>query len=81
MDEPMIPDEEAILRVVRTWPRDLQLDLAHRILDSGLATLDPLTGRPYVASAELRGLMKGERPAPSDEDIERWREEKYEESQ
>jgi hypothetical protein len=52
--------------------------LARRILDPGLATLDPRTGRPYVASVELRGIGKGDRPAPSDEEIERWRAEKYE---
>ena len=69
-------DEEAILRAVQSWPRSQQIHLAQRILDPGLATLDPQTGLPYVTSAELRGIGSGGRPAPSDEDIERWRMEK-----
>lgn len=78
MAEQKTLDEEAILRLVRTWPRDQQLDLARRILDPGLATLDPHTGRPAIPSAALRGIAAGERPAPTDEEVERWRLEKYE---
>ncbi len=77
MAEQHTMDEETILRMVQTWPRNQQLHLAHRILDPGLATLDPQTGRPFVASAELRGIGAGGRAAPSDEEIERWRMEKY----
>jgi CRISPR/Cas system CMR subunit Cmr6 (Cas7 group RAMP superfamily) len=77
MDVPEDLDEETILRLVQTWPREQQVELAHRILDPGLATLDPLTGRPYIASAELRGIARGDGPVPTDEDIARWRDEKY----
>ena len=77
MAEQLTLDEETILRAVRQWPREQQVRLAQRILDPGLATLDPQTGRPYVASAELRGIGAGNRPAPSDEEIDRWRGEKY----
>jgi len=77
MAEQRVLDEEAVLRMVRAWPRDQQVHLARRILDPGLGTLDPQTGRPYVASATLRGIGSGGRPAPSDEEIERWRLEKY----
>jgi hypothetical protein len=77
MAEHLVLDEDTILRAVQEWPRAQQLQLAHRILDPGGATLNPQTGRPYVASSELRGIGAGERPAPSDEDIERWRMEKY----
>lgn len=66
-------DEEAVLRMVQEWPRERQIQLAHRILDPGLGTLNPQTGRPFVSSDELRGLGAGELPAPSDEQIERWR--------
>lgn len=77
MAEQRVLDEDAILRVVREWPREQQVHLARRILDPGLGTLDPLTGRPLVTSAELRGIGAGDRPAPSDEEIEQWRTEKY----
>jgi hypothetical protein len=70
-------DEEAILRIVQDWPRGRQVHLAHLILDPGLATLDAQTGRPLISSAELRGIGAGDAPAPSDEDVERWRLEKY----
>jgi hypothetical protein len=76
-EQPILDDEEAILRVVQAWPRSQQVHLAHRILDPGLATLDPQTGRPVVSSAELRGIGAGDRTAPSDEEIERWRMEKH----
>jgi hypothetical protein len=45
--------------------------------DSGLRTLNPQTGRPYVFSDELRGIGARDNPPPSDEDIERWRMEKH----
>jgi hypothetical protein len=77
MAEQQVLDEEAILRMVQTWPRSQQAHLAHRILDSGLATLDPQTGRPYVTSAELHGIGAGDRAAPSDDEAERWRMEKH----
>lgn len=77
MSEQQVLDEETILRMVRTWSRERQAHLAHSILDPGLATLDPQTGRPYVTSAELRGIAAGNRPAPSDEEIEQWRMERY----
>ncbi len=77
MAEQQALDEETILRIVQRWPRRQQVHLAHRILDPGLATLDPQTGRPLVTSTELRGIGAGAAPAPTDEDVERWRLEKH----
>lgn len=77
MADQQILDEETVLRIVQAWPRRQQVHLAHSILDAGLATLDPQTGRPLVPSAALRGIGAGNAPAPSDEDIEQWRLEKY----
>jgi hypothetical protein len=77
MAEPYLEDEEAILRTVHSWPRERQLALVRRLLNSGLDTLDPQTQRPRVPSAALRGLASGRQAAPSDEEIERWRQEKY----
>ena len=77
MAEPSVLDEDTILRTIREWPREQQVHLARMILDPGLATLDPQTGRPYVTSEELRGIGAGTNPPPTDEDIERWRMEKY----
>lgn len=77
MAESLVLDEDTILRTVRQWPREQQVQLAPRILDPGLGTLDPRTGTPYIASSELRGIGAGDRPPPPDEEIERWRVEKY----
>ncbi len=77
MAEQQTLDEETILRMIQALPRDKQVRLAHRILDTGLATINPETGHPYISSSSLRGIGLGGRPAPSDEDIERWRMEKY----
>ena len=77
MAEHVVLDEETILRAVQEWPREQQVQLAHRILDPGLGTLDPETGCPHVTSAMLRGIGAGDNPPPSDEEIERWRMEKY----
>ena len=77
MAEPNLVDEETVLHVVQSWPRDRQLLLVRRLLDTGRDTLDPVTHRPIISSASLRGLLAGKRPAPSDEEIDRWREEKY----
>ena len=79
MAEPSVLDEDTILRTIREWPREQQVHLARLILDPGLATLDPQTGRPYVSSEELRGIGAGGNAPPTDEDIERWRIEKYSE--
>ncbi len=77
MAEPSVLDEDTILRAIRAWPREQQVHLARVILDPGLATLDPQTGRPLVTSAELRGIGAGDKTPPTNEDIERWRMEKY----
>lgn len=75
-------DQETILRAVRTWPRSQQEQLARIILRDieQEKTIDPATGRPYVSSEELRGILAiPGKPAPTDEDIERIRMEKYDE--
>ena len=80
MSEPAVLDENTILRTVREWPqrpREQQAHLARLILDPGLATIDPQTGLPYVISSELRGIGAGGKKPPTDEEIERWRMEKY----
>jgi hypothetical protein len=77
MAEPRLDDEETILRAVHSWTRERQLALVRRLLDTGLDTLDPATQRPRIPSGALRDLATARRPAPSDEEIERWRQEKY----
>lgn len=73
-------DQETILRVVRSWPRSLQEQLARMILSDSEPddTINSKTGRPYVSSEELRGLLTTPgKTAPTDEDIERIRMENY----
>lgn len=79
----MTPDQETILRIVRTWPRAQQVRLARMILgDLGDTdqddTIDPATRRPHLSSEYLRGILATPgKPPPTDEDIERIRMEKY----
>ena len=79
MADQQTSDEDSILRMALALPREQQVRLARRILDPGLATINPDTGRPYIPSSALRGIGLGDDPPPSDEDIERWRLEKYSE--
>ena len=70
----MVPptlDRETILRAIRSWPHDEQLALAREIAR--------LADAPTLAPFEdARGLLATPgQPAPTDDDIERWRAEKY----
>lgn len=74
------PDQETILRIVRTWPYVEQVRLAHMILRDikESHTINSMTRRPHVSSEEMRGLLATPgKPPPTDEDIERIRMEKY----
>lgn len=72
-------DQDTIIRAVRDWSRERREQLARLILmDNGQETIDPQTGRPYISSDELRGLIsKPGKPAPTDEEIERLLMERY----
>jgi hypothetical protein len=77
-------DPETILRTIRAWPRVQQEQFARAILYALESEkeqdppIDPVTGRPYVSSQDLRGLLATPgRPAPTDEEIERLRMETY----
>lgn len=78
MAEQYALDEETVLRLVQALPREQQIHLAHRVLASSQGTSAEQAGQPFVSSAELRGVGSGGLPAPTDEEIEQWRLEKYE---
>ncbi len=68
-----------VLNRVKTWPTTLRITLARKILES----LDKAEARPAppapetrgLSAAEVRGLLKTDRPTPDDETVERWIEE------
>ncbi len=67
-------DREAILEVVRTWPADQQVLLAHEILRR-VRGQSALVKEPPVAppnSKGLAGLLTTDQPPPTDEEVERW---------
>lgn len=78
-----IHDHDTILDEIRHWPRDAQLALAREILQTATADTPPHATEPSAEEVErprrglrnLVGLLATDHPAPSDEDIERWREE------
>lgn len=75
-------DHDAILRAVRQWPQDQQIALAREILRAN--EHEPEKQTPNASRAGLRqksfqrliGILTTDQPAPSDEEIERWREER-----
>ncbi len=84
-------DRKAILRPIESWPQDEQLALARTIIErasrpapdaSGAlarSTWDALYGIASRGALEdARGMLATSgQPAPTDEEIERWRMEKY----
>lgn len=75
-------DHDTILRAIRQWPKDAQLDLAREILreaedERQRQPSDTAQSSPRGDSLrQLIGILATDQPAPSDEEIERWREER-----
>lgn len=72
-------DHDAVLETIRRWPRDAQVALAREIMQemsaspTGTRSLEDAAGGRGLH--DLLGLFATDQPAPSDEEIERWREE------
>ncbi len=65
-------DHDTILDAIQRWPRDAQLALAREILQAAAASSEETKGRGW---GDLVGLFATGEAAPSDEELERWREE------
>jgi hypothetical protein len=65
-----------VLNRVKTWPTTLRITLAHKILESlDKAQAPPAPPPPKtrgLSAAEVRGLLKTDRPPPDDQTVERW---------
>jgi hypothetical protein len=57
---------------VKTWPPNLRIALAHRILDSLAPTPPAPRGLPARSVQELIGIGAGDSPPPDDEAVRRW---------
>jgi hypothetical protein len=66
---------ESILSVVRNWPLSMRAALMHDLLDT-LTEQSQKHERKRKALSRLFGLLKTDKPAPSDEDVERWLDER-----
>jgi hypothetical protein len=67
-------DRETILRAIGTWPYEEQLALAQEITRRAATS----TSATHASIGDARGMLATpNKPAPSDEDIERLRMEKY----
>jgi hypothetical protein len=79
MSAPLL-DHDTILETVRQWPRDAQLALARELLRAAVVSseYDDLAEIPASGGSwrNLIGLLATDQPPPSDEEIERWREER-----
>jgi hypothetical protein len=68
-------DRETILQAIRSWPHEEQLELAREIARLADAATDISA---HASFEDARGLLETPgKPTPTDEDIERWRMEKY----
>ncbi len=70
-------DHDTIMHAVQQWPREQQLELAREILQAA-ATNTPRPAPSQDSWQRLVGILATDQPAPSDEEIERWREERRE---
>jgi hypothetical protein len=74
-------DQETILRVVRTWPQAEQLALAQEIERQAIeppATPVSAGNTAYASFEDALGLLATPgKPAPTDEEIDQLRMEKY----
>jgi hypothetical protein len=70
-----IVDRETILQTVQSWPHDEQLALAQEIIRRAIT---PPTAVTHASFEEALGMLATpDKPAPTDEEIARWRMEKY----
>lgn len=85
-------DRETILRTVRQWPAEEQITLLQEILDhlrhdvvAGVEARSTTTSEPERVSEpavrhgslrNLVGLLATDQPSPTDEEVERWLEER-----
>jgi hypothetical protein len=68
-------DYEQILTIVRSWPPAQRFTLIQEILTT-LAPAEPSERVPQHTLDQARGLLVSGRPAPSDEEIARWLDER-----
>ena len=74
MTQPAL-DREAILHAIEGWAHDEQLALAREIERRASALSTPKRYASFMGALGL--LATPGQPAPTDEEIERWRMEKY----
>jgi hypothetical protein len=67
-----VADYNAILTLVRSWPAAQRLTLVQDVL----GTLAPPQREPQQTLAQARGLLATTAPAPSDQQIETWLDER-----
>jgi hypothetical protein len=71
-------DHDTVLRAVQQWPRSAQVELAHEILRAAERQREQHQPNAPLQDSwqRLIGFLATDQPAPSDEEIERWREER-----
>ncbi len=68
-------DYEEILTIVRSWPAAERFTLVQDVLQT-LAPADAFVAPRSPTLDQARGLLVTDQPAPSDEQIARWRDER-----
>jgi hypothetical protein len=74
------PTYDEVLAAVATWPEEQRQALVRDVLDTLAVEPDKLLRR-RAALQRLNGILAGITPTPTDEDVQRWlderRQEKY----
>lgn len=78
MSSPAVND---ILDAVSSWPVEERLELISRLLESVRPSAERRRSERTLALQRLRGLLANDKPAPTDEEVATWlderREQKY----
>lgn len=75
-------DHDTILRAIQQWPRERQIELAREILSASAQerqngeTETPQPSQQGDSWMRLIGILATDQPPPTDEEIERWLEER-----
>jgi hypothetical protein len=70
MDATTEQERAAILRTIRAWPDDERLSLVEDILR--VIRSDRVQTRRSSTLAQARGLLKADRPPPTDTEVAQW---------
>lgn len=71
MHELTVETYEAVLQTIRQWPLERRLSLVQDVIRTMKSDMEQPRSKKDTLSSAL-GLLATDRPAPSDEEVQRW---------